>query len=516
MMCLKELCRVTCTAAAIVLSIASIASAGELPALRVRQTGVNAQRIIEDVNGKPFFVAGWNPQDIVMVTPTADFDACFKTRHEQGINMAWICIAPFDWSVNGNKPTPEHWNPMDFAGNRLMLNPTAGGPYGSLEPSNLNRAYVASVDAVIDAAANNGVYILLCVVNEMGGGAGQQFFRRGAEESYNWGRFWGERYALQPHVQFSVGNDVVSQPQGNEVVRGVNEEVASRGGPPRLWTYDVGSPEAAYNADPKVPQDPVRAYLKQGCTWMNLWAWYAYEYPDKGPSRPSCWTYQYATWLMYTQTWAKPAPTFCMESEYSEYGSKQAIGEGTGITHPKGFPNLPGHWAIRRQMWSGPLGGATGFGILGNINECRGDSRKYLDDPIYAVCGKLCQAFFASRHWEQLAPDYAHTFLTSQTTNPTRTDPKYVSAALALDGSFGVIYHPGLAGMDRSITVDLSRLGGGEGTSTARWFDPTNGHYIGVEGSPFSNSGKQTLSIPKANSLGGGDWVLLLETPDNR
>jgi hypothetical protein len=61
----------------------------------------------------------------------------------------------------------------------------------------------------------------------------------------------------------------------------------------------------------------------------------------------------------------------------------------------------------------------------------------------------------------------------------------------------------------RTISVDMSKL---SGTAAARWYDPTNGEYIAVDGSPFANTGIRQFTPPGKNHDGDGDWVLLLET----
>lgn len=45
-----------------------------------------------------------------------------------------------------------------------------------------------------------------------------------------------------------------------------------------------------------------------------------------------------------------------------------------------------------------------------------------------------------------------------------------------------------------------------------RWFDPTNGMYVSIDGSPFANTGDKLFTPPGKNSGGDDDWVLVLET----
>ncbi|HET6150144.1 MAG TPA: putative collagen-binding domain-containing protein, partial [Polyangia bacterium] len=80
------------------------------------------------------------------------------------------------------------------------------------------------------------------------------------------------------------------------------------------------------------------------------------------------------------------------------------------------------------------------------------------------------------------------------------------SAALSSDSRLGIVYTPAV----RDLTIALSRM---SGPVTARWFDPTNGIYSTVSGSPFANTGARVFRPTGSNSSGDPDWVLLLESP---
>jgi hypothetical protein len=58
------------------------------------------------------------------------------------------------------------------------------------------------------------------------------------------------------------------------------------------------------------------------------------------------------------------------------------------------------------------------------------------------------------------------------------------------------------------VTIDISAL---SGPVMARWFDPTNGKYRAVGGSPFPNKGDHHFVPPGRNAAGAEDWVLVLE-----
>jgi hypothetical protein len=52
-----------------------------------------------------------------------------------------------------------------------------------------------------------------------------------------------------------------------------------------------------------------------------------------------------------------------------------------------------------------------------------------------------------------------------------------------------------------------------KGAATAQWYDPSNGKYTAIGGSPFSNSGIQNFTTPGNNADGDPDWVLVLQSP---
>jgi hypothetical protein len=80
----------------------------------------------------------------------------------------------------------------------------------------------------------------------------------------------------------------------------------------------------------------------------------------------------------------------------------------------------------------------------------------------------------------------------------------YVGAAIN-SGTLGMAYCPKAV----TITADMSKF---SGSVTARWYDPTDGSYRKIAGSPFANSGSRQFTTPGPNSARSGDWVLVLES----
>ncbi len=123
------------------------------------------------------------------------------------------------------------------------------------------------------------------------------------------------------------------------------------------------------------------------------------------------------------------------------------------------------------------------------------------------------KTLFNSVPWYNLIPDQTHLIVTAGYGTATgnnggdiQTD-NYVTAAGTADGKLVLAYVPATA----TITVDMTKL---SGTITAQWFDPTNGTYQAVTGSPFANTGTHSFASPGTNgknSAGDPDWVLVLQ-----
>ncbi len=124
-----------------------------------------------------------------------------------------------------------------------------------------------------------------------------------------------------------------------------------------------------------------------------------------------------------------------------------------------------------------------------------------LDAPGAATLQYL-KSLFDSLAWWTLTPDTGGTLLTSG----VGTGSGRAAAARASDGSFAVLYMPS----SRTIAVNLGQLTGPN--VRARWYDPTNGTYSTVSGSPFAASGSRNFTPTGNNARGFGDWVLVLDS----
>ena len=302
-----------------------------LPKLRIC---AGNRHLIEDENGKPFFMAGVCPQSILHWCTPEQMDVYFADREKRHFNFAWVLINAFD-SQGKDSLT----NPTDARGHAMLLHGA------SWDPENLNPAYVASVDAMVRSAADHGIYLFLDPFSSGydPGPAGFDPSQHSLGEMRRWGEFWGNRYKQFSHVNFALGNDRLVWPQVDRVVDGLEKYMPDRlvttdweNGPPG-WTSDGTGPHRFYDA---------------GHRWVNLDAWYEYHAP------------QWATWYHYHM--ANPVmPTCIFETLYEglEAGSPQ---------HIRTPPQM-----MRAQVWGTVLNGGSGFGILGSP-DCTEDPMRWL------------------------------------------------------------------------------------------------------------------------------------------
>jgi hypothetical protein len=196
---------------------------------------------------------------------------------------------------------------------------------------------------------------------------------------------------------------------------------------------------------------------------------------------------------------------------------------------------------LRRQEYWTMLSGATGQ-LYGSAYTWRlqKEWKSNLDTPGVIQLSHM-KNLFTSKKWYDLIPDQTHTVVTSGYgsfsclvgkvlanvgKNPdlisrflvrirkfsdigSITTSTCASAARASDGSLVMAYLPTI----RTITIDMSKLAL---MARGRWYDPTNGQYADIDGSPFANTGSKEFTPPGRNSSGDGDWVLVLETSASR
>ena len=410
-------------------------------------------RYLVDALNVPFMMVGDSPQALMVNLSEAEADGFFADRQAHGFNTVWINL--LCTSYTGGRT-----NSSTFDG---IL------PFNALLPESSsydletpNEAYFAHVDRILQLAADHGLLVLLDPIET--GGYLSTMVANGVTGCRNYGRYLGNRYKNFDNILWMSGNDFQDWRTANydavvlEVARGLQDTDTRH-----LQTVELDYPISSSLDD---------------ANWV----------PIIGTNA----TYTYApTYGRLYQDYARAnfLPNFLGEARYELEGASTEM--------------------LRKQEYWSMTSGATGQ-VYGNHYTWQFISgwQTHLDTPGSTEMAYLT-AFFALRAWYNLVPDVGHAVLTAgygtYSTTDTLDNNDYATAASTPDGTLVVIYTP----VVRTMTVNLS---GFSGQAIARWYDPTNGTYVAIGGSPVANSGSGTFTPPGNNSGGDGGWVLVLET----
>ena len=166
--------------------------------------------------------------------------------------------------------------------------------------------------------------------------------------------------------------------------------------------------------------------------------------------------------------------------------------ENVGTPADFGTPNV-----LRREDYWLMLSGGVGQFYGNKYTWSFADGwQSHIDTPGVDQL-KIWKEFFSGFAWQDLVPDQDHAFLTAGygtfgTVDTRVSESDYATAAVTPAGNLAMVYMPTM----RAITVNLAAL---KGSLRARWFDPTNGTYQDISGSPFASSGNHEFTPPGKN-----------------
>jgi hypothetical protein len=410
------------------------------------------RRYLVDQNGVPFLIVGDSPQALIGNLSVKDAAAFIANRKAAGFNALWVnllCASYTGCREDGST----------FDGIKPFTTP------GDL--STPNPAYFARADTIIRLAAKAGLVVFLDPVET--GSWLTVLQGNGVAASRAYGRFLGRRYKNFPNLVWFNGNDFQTwrRKADDTLVLAVAKGIRSAD---RKHIHTV---ELNYWKSGSLDDRRWRSMIKLDAayTYLPTYAQVLQEYNRKNF-----------------------LPVFMVEAGYEFEQNAAWISYGDPVT-------------LRRQAYWSVLSGATGQ-FYGNHYTWQFAEgwKSHLDTPGSVEMGYLLR-FFAGRRWFQLVPDQAHEIVTSGygnfSTGGNVGSSNYVSTAATRDGRLAVSYLP----TGGTITVDMARL---SGRVRARWYDPTNGTYAPVTGSPFPNSRSVDLRTPGKNAERGPDWVLVL------
>lgn len=435
-------------------------------------------RYLVDQNDRPFLMVGDSPQHLIANLSPKEAAIYMANRQGYGINALWINLLCSFTEDGCDKEAKTFDGIAPFY---------VSGDLGTPNPQYFERAR-----DILDIAAHYGMVVLLDPAETISWLAVLR--NNGGAKAFAYGQYLGINFKHVPNIIWMHGNDLQSWRNAADtglvqaVARGIRSVDNSHIHTVELNFYTSGSLD-----------DPRWAPL------IELNAAYTY-YPT------------YAQVLReYNRSEFKPV--FMVEAHY-EFEQNFFIGGGSSQN-------------LRRQEYWTMLSGATGQ-LYGSAYTWRQKKEwdANLDTPgVHQL--RYMKDFFVVRRWYDLVPDEDHVAVTAGfnalscfagklatsmegyprtwakvihrlKNKPFVTSNTCATAARTPDGSLIVAYVPTI----RTITVEMSKL---TSSATARWYDPTNGEYVDVKGSPFENKGSKQFRPPASNNAGDGDWVLVLE-----
>src|SRR5262245_46783160 len=449
----------------LLISLALVAKAAATPSYPL-QPSANVRYMV-DSNNVPFLIIGDAPHSILAKLNNADATTYLTDRGNRGFNALWIellCDAyTFGYGSEGNTP---HYG-RDVNGNDPFTTILGNGFYDLTTP---NEAYWSHVDFIVQTAAASGLQCVFTPLDQ--GGWGQTAIFNGATRCNRYGQFLGNRYRNSPNIIWNLGNDFQQwrDPQYEAPILAIVDGIRSTDSNHLITVqldYPVSESQDDTNFIPRINTNGVYTYY---------------------PTYAECYVAYNKPTIM---------PVLFLEENYENENNQ-------------GEPGTP--FVLRHQEYWSLTAGALAGHMYGSYWIDRFDPawQQHLSSQSVTELGYF-KNFFTGIAFHTLVPDQNHTVLTGgygtyNDNNVHLSQIDYATAAKSSDGSLAVIYTP----VAHTLTVAMGNFGG---LVTARWFDPTNGAYRTVLGSPFPNVGTLDFITLGNNSAGDPDWVLLLQAP---
>jgi PKD repeat protein len=321
-----------------------------------------------------------------------------------------------------------------------------------------NPAYFDHAEYVVAQAAERQMLVLMtpAYMGFNGGAPGwyQEMVANGAAKLRAYGQYVANRFAAYDNIIWVQGGDF--NPPEKELLRALAQGIRDVD-PAALQTFHGARGTSALG------------FFGTGESWLKVNDIYTTE--------------STVVENAFTEYARSAMPFFLIEARYEN--------EGAGT-----------ETVVRSQAYQAVLSGAMGH-LMGNRPVWGFDAgwQTALNSPA-ATTLQVLRTLFEGLAWPDLVPDTSASLLLAGTgSGITRA-----AAAKSTTGSIGIVYMPSI----RTITVNLDQLSGPN--VRVRWFDPTNGSYATIAGSPFSASGSRDFTPTGNNSRGLGDWVLTLES----
>ena len=420
-------------------------------------------RRLVSASGTPVPVLGDAAQGLMVNLSTAQANAYFAARAEQGFNAAWVNVLVTTYT--GGREDAKTYDGIAPFTQTL----SGDGEYDIRFP---NETYFAHVDEIVAAAAEHGIHLFFDPIET--GGFLDTLSANGLTAAREYGRFLGRRYKDANNIVWMSGNDFRTWTDDYydklvyEVALGIRDE-----DPRHLHTTELDDPLSSSLEDPR---------------W----------HPILGINN----TYTYfPTYAQLYVDWERNPhlPNVFIEGNYEGQALSHTIRVTTGFD-------------VRNTMWWAVLAGATGaFGGNHWTNHFLPDWPSHLADS-GADSVRYLRGFLTWKRWDLLEPDIHHTVAIAGygtfSNCCTAQDNDYVTTARASDGSLVISYFP----VPHDLVINMSSLAG---PATAGWFDPATGTWTQDPDSEVPNAGLRVFTPPATlHADGSSDWVLVIGMPE--
>jgi chitodextrinase len=418
-------------------------------------------RYLVDRNNVPFLIIGDHVECASVNLSETDADAYFATRQSQGFNNVVIYLIS-DYT-RADASTYDGILPFGYL-------PGSPQDVAHFDLSQPKETYFARADRMIQLAANHGLLVLLNPINTanfLEFAATLQ--NNGAAAARAYGQYLGSRYANVDNIIWYSGDDFQD------------------------WTNQSYDDLATAVALGIRDHDSRHMHTVE----LNFLSSGSLDDPNWAPIVSLNGTYtDYPAYVQTLSDYDRPnyVPDFLTETEF-ELGNYANNELATPLY-------------LRRQEYWATLSGAAGVTYGNNfVWHFSSGWQGQLGSP-GSIQLMYLKALLLSHNWFDLVPDQDHSVLVAGygtfTTSGFVSDSDYAAAAVSPDRSLMIAYIP----TSRAVTLDMTQFGS---AMYAYWYDPTNGVYTPITGSPFPNAGTSNFVTPGANAAGDQDAVLVLE-----